>query len=307
MAAVVEVRDLEVSYGKLVALKKVSLEVHEGATGLLGPNGAGKSSLIKTLLGLVRPARGQASVLGLDVRRQSLQVRQRVGYLPERDAHIPGMTGFEYVTYCGLLTGMSRVEARRRAHEVIEYVGLGEARYRDVDGYSRGMKQRIKLAQALVHDPDLVFLDEPTNGLDPKGRLEILRLIRHISADRGLHVILSSHLLKDVEEVCPWVIVLAAGSVRAIGALHELKRDDGARAFRVRLKGEIEPYRSALEKREACAEIDERGELHVVLPPDADTRLIFVAARDAGVQVRRVVPAEETLEDIFLRALEETP
>ena len=186
----IDIEDLEVCYGSFFALKQIKAVVPGGAVGLLGPNGAGKSTLIKALLGLLNLHRGRGRVMGLDVTRYGLEIRRRVGYMPERDCHIPGMNGFEYVAFCGRLVGMPHRDARRRAHEVLEYVGLGEARYRPVDGYSTGMRQRVKLAQALVHDPNFIILDEPTNGFDPKGREEVLELIYDVSHRKDMHLLL---------------------------------------------------------------------------------------------------------------------
>ena len=188
-----------------------------GAVGLLGPNGAGKSTMIKALLGFIVPDRGRMRVLGLDVAEAPLEIRARVGYMPESDAHIPGMNAVSFVAYCGELAGLPRVDAMQRAHEVLFYVGLGEARYRNVETYSTGMKQRIKLAQALVHDPDLLFLDEPTNGMDPKGRDEMLELVRDLAHNKGVNLILSSHLLPDVEYTCDHVVVMDKGAIAAAG------------------------------------------------------------------------------------------
>src|SRR5205085_12016340 len=201
-APVVALDDVTVAYGANRALRDVSSSFASGAVGLLGPNGAGKSTMIKALLGFLVPERGRMRVLGLDVADAPLDIRARVGYMPESDAHIPGMNAVSFVAYCGELAGLPAVDAMPRAHEVLHYVGLGEARYRNIDTYSTGMKQRIKLAQALVHDPDLLFLDEPTNGMDPKGREEILELIHDLAHNKNVSLILSSHLLPDVEFTC---------------------------------------------------------------------------------------------------------
>src|SRR6476619_3157897 len=189
--------NLTVRYGTRTVIAGLSVEVPEGCIGLLGPNGAGKTTLIKTLLGFVRPAAGRARVLGMDIATSGPSVRQRIGLMPEQDCHIPGMNAVTFVGYAGELAGMPPAQAKRRAHEVLEYGGLGEARYRQVETYSTGMKQRIKLAQALIHGPRLLFLDEPTNGLDPAGRDRMLRLVQDIRDTGEVHVILSSHLLRD--------------------------------------------------------------------------------------------------------------
>src|SRR6476619_6245413 len=222
-APVVALDNVTVQYGRNAALRAVTTTFTSGAIGLLGPNGAGKSTMIKALLGFVIPTSGQMRVLGLDVARSPLEIRARVGYMPESDAHIPGMNAVAFVAYCGELAGLPRVDATQRAHLVLFYVGLAEARYRNVETYSTGMKQRIKLALALVHAPDLLFLDEPTNGMDPKGRDEMLELIRDLAHNKGVNLILSSHLLPDVEYTCDRVVVMDKGRIAAQGPIAELK------------------------------------------------------------------------------------
>src|ERR671919_2743109 len=228
-----------VRYGTQWALSDVSAIFPAGAVGLLGPNGAGKSTMLKALLGLITPDNGRISVLDLDVAVAPLDIRARVGYMPESDAQIPGMSAVAYVAYCAELSGLPAADAMQRAHEVLYYVGLGEARYRNVETYSTGMKQRIKLAQALVHDPDLLFLDEPTNGMDPKGRDEMLELIRDLAHNKNVNLILSSHLLPDVEYTCDHVVVMDKGQVAAQGPIAELKGPAG-RVFEPRIKGQLE-------------------------------------------------------------------
>src|SRR5438477_5496833 len=234
-AAIVTLENVTLMYGANAALREVTASFPGGAIGLLGPNGAGKSTMIKALLGFVVPTRGRMRVLGLDVAEAPLAIRARVGYMPESDAHIPGMNAVSFVAYCGELAGLPRVDAMQRAHEVLFYVGLGEARYRNVETYSTGMKQRIKLAQALVHDPDLLFLDEPTNGMDPKGRDEMLELVRDLAHNKGMHLILSSHLLPDVEYTCDAVVVIDKGAVAAAGPIEAMKQPRG-RVYELRVK-----------------------------------------------------------------------
>ena len=197
--AAVRLDKVSVVYGRNPALKDVSAVFPKGAVGLLGPNGAGKSTMLKSLLGFIAPNKGTLEVLGLNVADKPLEIRARLGYMPETDGHIPGMNAVTFVAYCGQLAGLPKTDAMQRAHEVLYYVGLGEARYRNVETYSTGMKQRIKLAQALVHDPDLLFLDEPTNGMDPKGREEMLELVRDLARHKGGSLSLSSHVMPDVE------------------------------------------------------------------------------------------------------------
>ena len=264
---------MTVIYGKNQALKNVTARFARGAVGLLGPNGAGKSTMLKALLGFVVPDQGRMSVLGLDVATSPLEIRARIGYMPESDAHIPGMNAVSFVAYCGELAGLPPVDAMQRAHEVLYYVGLGEARYRNVETYSTGMKQRIKLAQALVHDPDLLFLDEPTNGMDPKGRDEMLELVHDLGHNKNVSLILSSHLLPDVEYTCDHVIVMDKGQVAAQGPIEELKGPAG-RVFELRIKGNLPAFIEVL--REAGMECHSTDEdvMRVFVPrgSDASTR-----------------------------------
>ena len=289
-----------VNYGAHQALRDVSVAFPEGAVGLLGPNGAGKSTLIKALLGLLRPASGAMHILGHDVTEAPLAIRARVGYMPENDAHIPGMNAVSFVAYCGELCGLPHADAMQRAHEVLSYVGLGEARYRNVETYSTGMKQRIKLAQALVHDPDLLLLDEPTNGMDPKGRDEMLALIRDIAGP--VSVIVSSHVLPDVEFACDHVVVLHKGVVATQGPIAALK-GDSARVFELRVKGDETRFVEALREVgiESHGESDEM--MRVFVPADRPPRLLFEVAARQGVQVRHFRASVPSLEDVFARAL----
>jgi ABC-2 type transport system ATP-binding protein len=298
---VVELDNVSVKYGSSWALRDVTAEFPGGAVGLLGPNGAGKSTLIKALLGLVSPDAGEMTVLDFDVRSAPLSIRARIGYMPEIDAHIPGMNAVSYVAYCGELSGLPRADAMQRAHEVLYYVGLGEARYRNVEQYSTGMKQRIKLAQALVHDPDLLFLDEPTNGMDPKGRDEMLELIRDIAVNKGLNLILSSHLLPDVEYACEHVIVMDKGRVAAQGPIADLK-GRGGRVFELRVKGETERFVEVLQGVGLECHATDEDVMRVFAP---DARVLFQLAAQHGMQVRHLRPSVPSLEDVFTRAIAE--
>ena len=300
-APLVEFKDLCVSYGPVQALSGVSGAFLPGPTGLLGPNGAGKTTLLKTLLGFLEPERGSLSAFGLDPVRQPLEVRRRIGYMPEVDCHLPGMTAAAFVAFAGELSGMPRDEAVSRAHEVLYYVGLGEARYRTVDTYSTGMKQRVKLAQALVHDPDLLLLDEPTNGLDPAGREEMLALVRDVSDRRQMSLILCSHLLRDVEQVCENVIVFNLGRVAASGRIADLTGPRRS-VYDVRVKGDPAAFLTDL-KDHGCEWREGEDGYRVFMSDGLGPELIFRTAREAGVQVRFLRPGAETLEDVFLRAL----
>lgn len=302
--AVAEIRNLTVRYGSFTALNGFSADIPEGAVGLLGPNGAGKTTLIKTLLGFVQPATGAASVLGLDVARDDKLIRQRIGLMPEQDCHIPGMTAVQFVAYAGELAGMPAAQALRRAHEVLEYCGLGEARYRNVETYSTGMKQRIKLAQALVHGPKLLLLDEPTNGLDPAGREDMLELVRSVSHGKGVNVLISSHLLPDIERVCDYVIVVTKGQLRASGLIADLKRIEG-QPIDIELREPCPGIGDALMEQGLTVISSKPLEWRVQAPGTPEELLpkVLVAARKAGAQVRGFGLAERSLEEAFLAAV----
>jgi ABC-2 type transport system ATP-binding protein len=300
----VQLDRVSVKYGKNWAMREVSATFHRGAVGLLGPNGAGKSTMLKSLLGFVAPDRGQMSVLGLDVKTSPLQIRARIGYMPESDAHIPGMNAVGFVAYCGELAGLPASDSMQRAHEVLYYVGLGEARYRNVETYSTGMKQRIKLAQALVHDPDLLFLDEPTNGMDPKGRDEMLELIRDIAHNKGINLILSSHLLPDVEYTCDHVVVMDKGQVATQGPIQALKGHRG-RVFELRIKGDLEQFIHTLHGEGLECHATDEDVMRVFVPDGRGPQFLFQLASQKGVQVRHLRPSVPTLEDVFARAVGE--
>jgi ABC-2 type transport system ATP-binding protein len=261
--------------------------------------------MLKSLLGFVKPDQGRMSVLGMDVAQRPLDIRARIGYMPESDAHIPGMNAVSFVAYCGQLAGLPAVDAMQRAHEVLYYVGLGEARYRNVETYSTGMKQRIKLAQALVHDPDLLFLDEPTNGMDPKGRDEMLDLVRDLGHNKGVALILSSHLLPDVEYTCDHVVVMDKGQVAAQGPIEELKGPAG-RVFELRIKGNLPAFIEVLRSAGLECHSTDEDVMRVFVPAErasGDQRAIFALAAQHGVQVRHLRPSIPTLEDVFAKAV----
>ena len=302
-SSVVSLDDVTVVYGKNEALSGVTVRFPDGAVGLLGPNGAGKSTMIKALLGFVVPTRGQMLVLDLDVRHKAQDIRARIGYMPENDSHIPGMNAVTFVAYCGQLSGLPPVDAMQRAHEVLYYVGLGEARYRNVETYSTGMKQRIKLAQALVHDPDLLFLDEPTNGMDPKGRDEMLALIHDLGHNKRVNLILSSHLLPDVEHTCDHVIVMDKGRIATQGPIATLKGTGGS-VFELRIKGNLPQFIDALRTNGLEAHGTDDDVMRVLVPAGRTARDVFALASNEGVQVRHLRPSVPTLEDVFIDAIE---
>ncbi len=300
-SAVIDLKNVTVVYGRNAALSDVTAAFPRGAVGLLGPNGAGKSTLLKALLAFIVPRQGTMRVLDLDVADAALDIRRRIGYMPESDAQIPGMNAVSFVAYCGQLAGLPASDAIQRAHEVLYYVGLGEARYRNVETYSTGMKQRIKLAQALVHDPDLLFLDEPTNGMDPKGRDEMLELIRDLAHVKSVNLILSSHLLPDVESTCDHVVVLDKGRVVAHGTIDALK-GPGGRVFEIRIKGDRDRFAGALQAAGFDCHATEEDVMRVFLPDSGGPQSLFALAAREHVQVRHLKPSVPTLEDVFARA-----
>ncbi|MBW2731987.1 MAG: ABC transporter ATP-binding protein [Deltaproteobacteria bacterium] len=293
--------DLSKRYGSVEALQSIDLQLKKGKVGLLGPNGAGKSTLFKILLGLVAPSRGQVEVLGFDAAARPLALRERVGYMPERDSLVPGLDAVELCTFAGELCGLPPAEARERANSVLSYVGLDDKRYLKVTTYSTGQKQRVKLAQAIVHDPELLLLDEPTNGLDPRGRDEMLALIAQLPERRGCSIILSSHLLPDVEAVCEDIVVLDAGRLRYTGPMAELR---GANSGGYEVEVKADPEKLAVLLRAKGCEVSREGQrLGVWLPDGADTSLILREATTGALQIRHLAPRRVSLETAFLEVL----
>jgi ABC-2 type transport system ATP-binding protein len=297
----IELEEVRKRYGTLEALRGLSAAIEGRIVGILGPNGAGKSTLLKVLLGLV-PFEGEARVLGFDPREAPEKVRDRVGYMPESESYLARMSAVELCAFAGELSGLPRIQAMQRAHAALYYANLEDKRYLPVEGYSTGMKQKVKLAQALVHDPEILFLDEPTNGLDPAGREEMLRLIQELPEKRGCAVLLSTHLLPDVERVCDQVVVLHEGQILFAGGVAAFRGEGTGARYEVRVKDGEERL---LERLRAAGCQAERGgdAIAVVLPEGAGTSVVFAAAREAGVQVRHLAPARATLESAFLRAV----
>ena len=300
----IEINNVSLFFGTTAALDNLSLEVQGGAVGLLGPNGAGKSTLIKTLLGFVKPNQGSASVFGLDVENEPLAIRRQVGYMPEDECLLQGMNAVQLVSYVGELCGMPRRDALQRSHEVLYYVGLDEERYRSIDEYSVGMKQRVKLAQALIHDPKLLLLDEPTNGMDTSGREEMLELVKDIAVDKGINVILSSHLLPDVEFACKEIIALSHGSVVAHGQIEALKKNKG-QSYDLRVIGDTDTYIDALGRYNYHVELRPDKHLRVTAQNggETNTQFFFKLAYDTGVQLRLLREVKHSLEDVFAEVM----
>lgn len=309
----IDLKNLDAGYGTRTVLSGVNLQVSGGIAGLLGPNGAGKSTLLKTLMGFLPPLSGDAHVFGLPLPQSAIQVRSRIGYMPETESYIPGISTVQFVAYMARLSGLPPEAAMERAHEVLQYVGLGEARYRNQETYSLGMKQRAKLAQAIVHDPALLLLDEPTNGMDPEGRREMLELVDDLGHRKGMTVILCSHLLHDVESIADQIIVIGNG-----GVVSRQFRDpasapaDGSvwrQAYVVRLRGNAEDYMRRLEQDEGLLARPnlENGTIVVAFPEGtrADTRLLFQAAEQCDTLILRLEEQREGLEEIFVKAVGE--
>ena len=300
--ATLELSGVTKDYAGRLALDGVTASVAPGVVGLLGPNGAGKSTLIKALLGLVHLSSGNAAVMGLDARTQFRAVRELVGYMPEDDCIFPGLKGVEAVAYAGELSGLPPFDALRRSHEVLDYVGIAEERYREVQTYSTGMRQKQKLAQAIVHDPKLVFLDEPTSGLDPLGRERMLKLIRALYDRSNISVVLSTHLLHDVELVCDTVVMLGGGKLLIHDSVENLRRPADEKV-RVALQEPNVAFIEGLTRRGVRHEQTSDHELFLFGDHKATATTAFEVARESGAILRRVEPGRNSLEDIFLEAV----
>lgn len=302
MASLFQLENVTHFYGDHCALENVSLDIAPGSIGLVGQNGAGKSTLMQILLGLNQPTQGVARLFGQDVQQMGVELRGRVGYMPERSALISGLHGVEYVSLAGELSGMPRREAMRRAHETLSYLGLEEARYRNLDQYSVGMQQRIKLAATLVHDPDLLLLDEPTAGLDPDGRNKMLSLIRGLAARPNKSLMLSSHLLGDIERVCQTTIILDAGHVVGVGPMEDL-RSHRASCYIVRWKGEADRFLADLRSLDAQLADVTDSSAEITLPDGITTQPLFSLADQAGLVLTSLEPQEENLEAVYHRLI----
>jgi ABC-2 type transport system ATP-binding protein len=302
MTPVIELEGLGVRFGKRDILKGLTCSLSGRTIGLLGPNGAGKSTLINTLLGFYPPCGGTARIFGHDIRSQIKQIRGLVGYMPENDAFIANMTAVSFIRFMGELSGLPGEAALERAHESLFYVGLGESRYRKLGTYSLGMKQLAKLAQAIVHGPKLIILDEPTNGLDPPARQRMIRMIKEMREVHQLHIVLCSHLLRDVEEICEEVLILKDGRIVHYSNLEEERRAN-RRFVEMEPVGDGAGLAQALEGLGCeCAFSPHR--LKAVLSDGIEIRDIYRLAAEREVQLRRLNFRRDTLEDIFLKAME---
>lgn len=305
MAAVIELQDLVVNLGQRTILNHLSGALQGRCIGLLGPNGSGKSTLINTLLGFYPPTSGTARIFGEDVRGDIKPLRAQIGYMPESDAFISDMSGIRFVRYMAEISGLPSAEAMERAHEAFFYVGLGEARYRKVGTYSLGMKQLVKLAQALAHGPRLLLLDEPTNGLDPEARTRMLNLVREIRDAGGVNILISSHLLHDIEECCDEVLILKDGRIAALCNLEE-ERKANLKFLELEISEENGFVEAVAGLGCECARFS-GGRLKVVMPETIEVRELYRLASEHTVQIRRMNYRRDSLEDIFLRAMEGIP
>ena len=304
MTSFIELDALSVSLAGRPILKELSGTFSGRSIGLLGPNGAGKTTLLQTLLGFHPPAAGTARIFGLDVRTHIREIRHQIGYMPETDSYIAGMTGIRFVRMMAELAGLPPEAAMERAHEALFYVGLGEARYRKLGTYSLGMKQMAKLAVAVVHGPHMLILDEPTNGLDPPGRQRMIQLVKEIRDTQEIHLIFSSHLLRDVEECCDEVMILKDGRIANYCNLEEQRRAN-RKFLQVETRGENGSFLEAIERLGCECAVDQRTHrIKMVLPETVEIRNLYELAETHAIQIRRLDYKRDSLQDIFLKAME---
>lgn len=303
MQPVIELQNLGVTFGNRPILQNLNVSLSGRAIGLLGPNGAGKTTLIHTLLGFHTPSSGAARIFGRDVVHEARLIREEIGYMPERDSFVADMSAVRFVRLMAEISGLPPEPALERAHEALFFVGLGEARYRPVDTYSLGMKQAAKLAQSIVHGPRLIILDEPTNGLDPPARNRMLSLIRNICDSGKAHILFSSHLLRDVEEVCEEVLILKDGAIAAYCNLEEERRSN-LRFLELEMRGDIVAFASAVS--DLGCEHARTGErrLKLILREGIEIADLYRIASERQVQIRRMHHKRDSLDDIFLKAME---
>jgi ABC-2 type transport system ATP-binding protein len=302
LVPLVELQNLSVKFGQREILRGLNASLKGRAIGLLGPNGAGKSTLINTLLGFYPPSGGSARVFGHDIRTEKRAIRGLIGYMPENDAFISKMTAVSLVQMMGELSGLPSAVALERAHEALFYVGLAEARYRQLGTYSLGMKQLAKLAQAIVHGPKLLILDEPTNGLDPSARQRMVRMIHEMRDSGQVRILLCSHLLRDVEDTCDEVLILKQGRIAHYSDLDEERRAN-RRFLEMEFYGANGDFSSAIEKL-GCECAIHMNRMKIVLPEGIETRDIYRLAAEHDVRIRKLNFRRDTLEDIFLKAME---
>ncbi len=303
LPGVITLDGLSVNFGRRPILKNLHGELRGRSIGLLGPNGAGKTTLIHTLLGFHPPTTGTARIFGRDIRTEANQIKSLIGYMPERDSFISKMSCIHFVRFMAELSGLPPAAALERAHEALFFVGLGEARYRNLDTYSLGMKQLAKLAQAIVHGPKLIFLDEPTNGLDPPARLRMIKMIREIRDSGQANIVLSSHLLRDVEECCEEILILKDGRLVVYCNLEE-ERKANKKFLMLETRGELQEFVAGVEALGCESAVTSDHRLKIILQDGAEIRDLYRLAEESKVQIRRLAFKRDSLEDIFLKAME---
>lgn len=302
----IETKDVKVKYGRIIGLDHFTADIPKGVVGLLGPNGAGKSTFIKSLLGLVEREHGSIKIKGLDPKEELTKIRDMIGYMPEHECLIDQMNSVQLVTYMAQISGLRGDRSKQRTHEILDFVGLDEERYREISSYSTGMKQRVKLAQAIVHDPEILFLDEPTNGMDPEGREEMLSLIQKIGRS-GKTIIVCSHILNEVEKVSDYIFIINEGRKLLEGTIESLIKGTEGR-YRVKVRGEIDLLENFIEDLEEKYEISstqyEGKQLELIVDGVEKNEYIFQLAEDLNVQLRSIRKHKLTLEDVFVDAFE---
>lgn len=303
LPGVITLDGLSVSFGRRPILQNLQGELRGRSIGLLGPNGAGKTTLIHTLLGFHPPTTGTARIFGRDIRTEANQIKSLIGYMPERDSFIAKMSCIHFVRFMAELSGLPPAAALERAHEALFFVGLGEARYRNLDTYSLGMKQLAKLAQAIVHGPKLIFLDEPTNGLDPPARLRMIKMIREIRDSGQANIVLSSHLLRDVEECCEEILILKDGRLVVYCNLEE-ERKANKKFLMLETRGELKEFVAGVDALGCESAVTSDHRLKIILQDGAEIRDLYRLAEKSKVQIRRLAFKRDSLEDIFLKAME---
>ncbi len=304
MSSLISLKNIIKNYKSMRALDGVDLEIKPGITGLLGPNGAGKSTLIKLLLGLVKLTSGTGTILGHPLGSQGRQIRNKVGYMPEDDCYIPGMSGVEVVQFSACLSGLPTVEALRRAHEILDFCGMKQERYRIIDTFSTGMRQKIKFAAAIVHDPEFLILDEPTAGLDPEEREALLSRIRLLWMQAGKSVLVSTHILPDVQAICDDAIIISNGQVRLSESLENLSRTQSP-AFSIRVYQNREKFAAALKQHGLGPRINPDNSIVVESANPDLSSLIWQTARDCNAVIQSLIPARNSLEEVFMEAVKE--
>ncbi len=291
-------------YGSFLALDDITAEIPTGVIGLLGPNGAGKSTLIKTLLGLASLTEGNASILGFDVTAQNYKaIRSNVGYMPEDDCFIEGIAGVEMVQFAAQLTGYPPLHSLQRAHEILDFCGTGQERYRQIETYSTGMRQKLKFAQAIVHSPKLLILDEPTSGLDPEERISMLRRIQLLGERTDMSVMICTHILKDVQQICDYAAVMVDGSIPVVDTVENLRRPSSP-SYQVRITGDTERFMQLAQENNVTTSVSPVGVITLAAEHGLRESQIWQWALSANAGVQSIVPAKVSMEDVFIQVVQ---